>query len=108
MISFATLPIALLAGIGLGLLYFGGLWLTVNQLPLTRNPILLTLGSFLGRLSLTGAGFYLVMREAPEAVVVNLGACLVMFFGVRNRMIEQLRPSPHRGRSISEGSQDGD
>ncbi len=36
-------------GIGLGVFFFGGLWLTMNRLAGSKSPILLTLGSFLFR-----------------------------------------------------------
>ena len=46
------LGLALLAGVGLGLFYFGGLWLTVQQLLTTRRPVALLLVSYVPTLSL--------------------------------------------------------
>jgi len=45
----------LLIGLGLGLIYFGGLWLTIKNMNQSRSPIVLTLGSFVLR---TGAVFW--------------------------------------------------
>ncbi len=36
----------LAAGLALGLLFYGGLWLTVRQLTTSRHPALLALASF--------------------------------------------------------------
>lgn len=61
-----TYGLTLLAGLGIGLLFFGGLWLTVRALPVastTNRTVLLSLGSFMLRLLLATGGFYLVARE---------------------------------------------
>ncbi|WP_442944598.1 N-ATPase subunit AtpR [Nostoc sp.] len=46
--SLLFLPVTLV----LGNLYFRGLWMTVQKLPTAESPILLTLGSFFGRLAI--------------------------------------------------------
>ena len=74
-----TLMSALVAGTGLGLFYFSGLWLTVRQLPTARRPLLLSMCSFLGRLGVVLFGFYLVMDNHWERLLV----CLLGFLGVR-------------------------
>jgi len=89
--SLFLLPITLALGILLGTLYFRGLWLTVKQLPKTQNPMLLTLGSFLGRLAIAIAGFACVLAIAQENALWHLLVCLGAFIWVRNRTIEQLQ-----------------
>lgn len=70
---------ALAAGALLGTLFFGGLWLTVQQLSSTQHPALLTLGSFLVRMALTVAGFvYIAQGQIGETA-----ACLLGFVGAR-------------------------
>ena len=49
---------ALLAGLALGILFFGGLWLTVQQGVRSKKPALLFAISFVARISITLAGFY--------------------------------------------------
>lgn len=71
--------LALLAGFGLGVLFFGGLWLTVRALPRARYPAALMLGSFWGRTALVVAGFTSVIRRRWE----NALACLVGFLIAR-------------------------
>ena len=48
----------LLIGLGLGLFYFGGLWLTIKNMNQSRSPIVLTLGSFVLR---TGTVFLVLI-----------------------------------------------
>lgn len=48
-------------GVVLGLIYFGGLWITVNKVSGARRPYLLLTGSFLLRTALILVGFYLLL-----------------------------------------------
>jgi len=50
----------LLAGGALGAIFFGGLWWTVRKGVLSKQPALWFLGSLLGRMCVTLAGFYFV------------------------------------------------
>ena len=72
--------IPVLAGLLLGTIYFGGLWLTLRHLLQSRRPALLTLGSYLGRLAVCLTGFILVARlgDWPGVLV-----CLASFIAVR-------------------------
>jgi len=72
-------------GMGLGLFYFGGLWLTIQRLPQSQHPGLLTLGSFLLRLLGCFAGFYAVMDGSwLHLLLALLGFLLVRHFLVRH------------------------
>ena len=86
--EFLPLMPALAAGIGLGLFYFGGLWLTVRQLPTARRPALLSLLSFFGRLGIVLFGFYLVMGSHWERLLI----CLLGFLGVRVILVRLWSP----------------
>jgi F1F0 ATPase subunit 2 len=68
-----------LAGLALGLFYFGGLWLTVRRIAGTTRPAFLMLGSFVVRLVVTLCGFYLVMDGRWERLL----ACLIGFLVTR-------------------------
>lgn len=83
-----ALSLAAAAGVGLGLLYFGGLWLTVRRLPDSRRPALLFGASFAGRTALTVLGFYLVMDGSWERML----ACLGGFIIVRQVLVSRLQP----------------
>ena len=80
----------LLAGIGLGLFYFGGLWLTVQRLPESRFPALLMFGSFLVRMSLTLCGFFIVMHDSWKRLAVcAIGLLLTRMLVVRRLSVER-------------------
>ncbi|AGF77549.1 F1/F0 ATPase, subunit 2 [Desulfocapsa sulfexigens DSM 10523] len=55
-----TLLLALVAGVLLGVMFFGGLWWTVRKGLASKRPAAWFLGSMLLRIGLTVAGFYFV------------------------------------------------
>ena len=73
------LPIALAlpAGAALGVLFFGGLRLTVRALRETKHPLAVALVSLYVRIAVTGFGFYLVAGGHWERLVVALAGFLV-------------------------------
>ncbi|MEA5594036.1 ATP synthase subunit I [Rivularia sp. UHCC 0363] len=66
------LLLALTSGFAIGIFYFSSLWVTVRQLPTTQQPILLIIGSLLGRLSITILGFYLIMDGSWQLLLIAL------------------------------------
>ena len=77
----------LLVGLGLGLFYFGGLWLTIKNMNQARSPIVLTLGSFIIR---TGAVFLVLIYVARQGEWENILILLAGFIVSRiflSRMI---------------------
>ena len=88
MVEFFPFIVALGAGIGFGIFYFGGLWLTVRKLPRMRRPMLLILVSFFGRMAVILVGFYFVMGGDWRRLFV----CLVGFLGTRFILSRRLRP----------------
>jgi F1F0 ATPase subunit 2 len=81
---------AALAGGLIGILYFGGLWLTIGRMQRTKRPGLLLLASFIGRSGLALGGFYLV----SGGELARLAACLGAFFLTRWLFIKKLQPEP--------------
>ena len=77
------LTIAALTGVALGVLYFGGLWMSVRTLPRMNRPALLMLVSLAARMAVVLAGFYLVMQGRWERLIV----CLLGFLVARAIMI---------------------
>ncbi len=74
--AFSYTPV-LLAGFGLGVLFYGGLWLTVRALPKSRHPVLLALASFWGRTAAVVAGLVFAMaRRWQNALVCLAGFAL--------------------------------
>lgn len=79
MAELTPIIVALVAGFSLGMLFFGGLWLTVRALPRSRYPAALMLGSFWGRTALVVAGFIVVLGRRWQNALV----CLVGFLIAR-------------------------
>ncbi len=52
--------VATLAGMLLGILFFGGLWFTVKKTFTTKIPALWIFGSFMLRIGIALAGFYFI------------------------------------------------
>jgi F1F0 ATPase subunit 2 len=76
-----TLPLilALLAGTLLGMIFFGGLWWTIQRGISSKQPAALFFFSLLLRTGIALAGFYFVARGDWRRVL----ACLVGFFLAR-------------------------
>ena len=85
----AVLALAALAGVGLGLVYFGGLWLTLRRVPQAKSPALLAMASFVGRTALVLVGFYFVMGDSWQRLV----ACLVGVVAARVVLVRRLGPT---------------
>jgi F1F0 ATPase subunit 2 len=85
MMSLVRILSAFVAGLGLGLFYFGGLWLTVQKIPSMRWPGLWLLASYMGRTALCLAGFYLVMGGQWEWLI----ACFVGFLLARTLLVRR-------------------
>jgi F1F0 ATPase subunit 2 len=66
-------------GAVLGIFYFGGLWLTVQFLPRSSRPFTHWFFSFVGRLSLSLVGMWVVLQKDGVAFFITL----TVFFGVR-------------------------
>lgn len=93
-----TSIIAFIIGLGLGLFYFGGLWLTVQQLPITKNPYRLVLFSFLFRLGITIFVLSLIVGGNTKLYdVISLLAGCLGFLMVRTIMILFIQPRSRIG-----------
>ena len=84
-----TLIAAFVAGLALGAFYFIALWRTVRQLSIARNPARLMLGSFILRMAVIMAGFYLVMGTGHWE---RLTAAMLGFIIVRKILTYRLGP----------------
>jgi len=77
--NFLILALALVAGLLLGGIFFGGLWWTVHKGLWSKHPALWFLGSRLLRMGLVLVGFYFVGRGDWQRLV----ACLSGFILAR-------------------------
>jgi len=88
--GYALLNLALpvVAGVALGLFYFGTLWLTVRRIQHSKHPQLLMVSSFWLRTGITVSGFYLVMAGSWHKLLAGVLGFLIM----RQIMVKQLGP----------------
>ena len=78
-----NIGLPLIVGLLLGVLFFGGLWLTVKKIAVSKMPALLVLSSFVFRISIVLAGFYFVGLDDWK----KLGMCLIGFIAARFAVI---------------------
>jgi F1F0 ATPase subunit 2 len=78
------MTVALLAGVLLGALFFGGLWWTVRKAVTAKHPALWFIGSSLLRTAVVLAGFYLVARgDWKKSLFCLLGFVIARFVVLR-------------------------
>lgn len=85
-----------IVGAVLGLVFFWGLWATVNHLRNARYPALWMLSSLIGRFALVLAGFYWLARYGGLPHVL---AALIGFTLLRLVMTRHLQPRPTKKES---------
>jgi F1F0 ATPase subunit 2 len=97
--EFLSLAAALAAGLLLGAMFFGGLWLTVRNGLSSNQAALWFFGSSLLRMGVALTGFYLVSSGRWERLL----ACLLGFFVARlittrlTQPFEKIQATPGRG-----------
>ncbi|MFA6001589.1 MAG: ATP synthase subunit I [Thermoleophilia bacterium] len=66
------------AGLALGIVYFGGLWLTLRRLATSSQPAFLALGSYTGRLALCLTVFILIARATGlQGILICTAAFII-------------------------------
>jgi F1F0 ATPase subunit 2 len=91
--AMAMLMGAFSAGLALGSVFFGGLWLTIRYTLASQGAGLWLAGSFLLRTAVVLSGFHMVMSGTWQ----RLAACLSGFLVARLIAMRTLRP-PHTAR----------
>lgn len=81
------------AGGLVGLLFFGGLWLTVSGMSRARHPALRMLVSLLLRLGLVLGASYLLIRYGAwqQALFAAIGFALTRYIVIRSARSRQLQ-----------------
>lgn len=90
--GYTMLVASALVGVLLGIVYFGGLWLTVQRIERANHPVAILAASFIVRLGLVLVGFYLISDGRIERLV----ACLAAFFLTRLLIVKRVEPAPER------------
>jgi F1F0 ATPase subunit 2 len=86
-----TLILSFFLGTSLGVFYFGGLWLTTKRLPISKQPALMALGSFVGRSMICLLGFYLLAGKGLTALLLSLAGFILTKFIMVHRFGYQTR-----------------
>lgn len=81
-----------LAGGLFAIIYFGGLWLTVQRAYQVERPLFLFSVSFFARLALILVGFYYVFNGG----IARLAACMLAFLITRQILIRWVQAAPER------------
>ncbi|MEH6406093.1 MAG: ATP synthase subunit I [Leeuwenhoekiella sp.] len=74
--------IAFVTGAALGVLFFGGLWITVKKAVTAKIPALWFFGSFILRISITLSGFYLIGAKNWQRLILCLLGFMIARFVV--------------------------
>jgi F1F0 ATPase subunit 2 len=102
MIESVSYIFALLAGVGLGVIFFGGLWWTIRKSLSSKWPAVWFLGSIPLRTMIVLVGFYFVAGGDWRKLLLGLLGFLIARLGVMrftrgrvlpvNRLAEGTRP----------------
>lgn len=87
MVELSMLAQSLAFGAGLGIFYFGGLWITLRHLPDSKQPALYTLGSFIGRSLICLLGFYLVLGSGLDGLISSIAGFILIKIILINRLV---------------------
>ncbi|MDY0235547.1 MAG: ATP synthase subunit I [Gudongella sp.] len=83
------------AGIILGLLFFGGLYITIQKLETAKNPALIMILSFILRMVVLVISFYFISKSGYKEVLFALAGVIltrfVMTFRMRGEKKERLK-----------------
>jgi len=97
-----SLALSFVTGISLGVMFFGGLWLTIQNGKGSKRPALWFFGSFLLRTGLVILGFYFIGNGHWERMMVCLlGFIMARIIIVKRRIQLSGRKQTH---SVQEGS----
>jgi F1F0 ATPase subunit 2 len=89
-----------IAGVALGVVFFGGLWWTVRKAVTSGQPALWFFGSVLLRMAIALAGFYFVSDGHWERLL----ACLLGFVIARFILMRLAGPPLGQSNSREEGA----
>lgn len=71
--DYLKILIGLAAGICIGIVFFGGLWITMGRLHRTRHSMLWLAASYFGRIAVSLLGFFLILIfTSPAGIIAGL------------------------------------
>ena len=72
--------LALMAGLALGILFFGGLWVTVKKAVSSKIPAIWFFFSLLIRLGITLIGFYYISQGSWQRLLIGAAGFIMARF----------------------------
>ncbi len=96
MTNFSLLTLALIGGIVLGVLFFGGLWATVRMVTKAKVPAIWLLTSLLIRFLITLLGFYYIGAGSWKTMLTcALGfwiGRMIVFYSSKQLELKRIEP----------------
>jgi F1F0 ATPase subunit 2 len=83
MTEISSFFIALITGLGLGVIFFYGLWRTIGKVITSNLSALWLFGSMISRISFTMVGFYIIAFLHSDGKLERLILCLFGFLIAR-------------------------
>jgi F1F0 ATPase subunit 2 len=74
-------------GFALGVFYFGGLWMTVQKMAVSKKPKTLMISSWLIRLSVVLPGFWLILKQSAGAFCIAFGVFAMTRFVIQKTLV---------------------
>lgn len=75
--SIFYMMLALITGLALGTLFFGGLWFTTKKAMKSKIPAIWLTGSFFIRTGITLTGFYFVSQNNLQRLLICLSGFII-------------------------------
>jgi len=84
-----SMAAASLWGLALGLFYFGGLWVTVQRMAVSKNPKALMASSWLIRIGVVLPGMWLVLKQGAGVFCVAFGVFVTTRFVIQKIVVRR-------------------
>ena len=98
-----TVAVGVVAGVVLGLVFFGGLWWTTQRLVASSQPGILVSVSLLVRVAVLAAGLFLLAQVGSAALVAAVAGLLVTRIGLTRLAMNGRLPQPATSKSTARG-----
>ncbi|MFA7013231.1 MAG: ATP synthase subunit I [Desulfobacterales bacterium] len=82
-----SMAAAALWGLALGVFYFGGLWITVQKMAVSKNPKALMASSWLLRIGVVLPGMWLALKQGAGVFCVAFGICVTTRFVIQKIVV---------------------
>ena len=92
-----TYVLAFAGGVILGLLFFGGLYITVQKMDTVKNPAIIMIISFILRMAVLVVAFYFISKSGYKEVLFALAGVILSRFVITFNMRGEKKEKVKRG-----------